>query len=474
MSSRAHNSRGLAFFNAGTDNPVMMKGMAITVTCSCGQQQFADDTLAGQTMPCLVCGQPLTIPRNAPRTAARKPTARPRESTPHLRWPIWLVAAALIPLVAFGTILVINATRSPPDEPIVEISNPAPIAKAVAPLPPPILQPRLGDPETKADAPDLAEPVKAKPEIPRPRVVPTLPRIEPVKPEALPPVEPKATPAIAQPLPLVWNLQEGMVFFQELTVTHRPTFKVNGLPVPSFLNYRIVSRFTVKRRDAADTWTVEQKIVTAQLLNADDLSKSTVEGAIAKLPGTVFHLHLNRKMEVTSFEGTANAWNVAGAGLGIQMASLIDRDGWRELAQATFFQFDQAPTPGLRWSKPMAHHWGSLGVWNGQTHYAYLGREPVAPAATEASLHKVGYALQLAYQAPKGGAIGLMTVQNAQFNPPQGSGFLLFDSRRGRVIAAEERFRVQGILTANILGQATRIEIDEDQHFAIRIHDKHP
>lgn len=474
MSSRAHNPRSVAFSNAGHDNPVMMKGMAITVTCSCGQQQFADDTLAGQTMPCLVCGQPLAIPSDAPRAPARKPTARARKIMPHIRWPVWLVAAALIPFIAFGTILVIYATRPHPNEPIVEDSNPAPIAKTIAPLPPPIPQPRLSNPETKADAPNLAEPVKPKPEIPRPKVVPTLPKIEPVKPKALPPVEPKGTPAIAQPLPLVWNLQEGMVFFQELTVTHRPIFKVNGLPVPSFLNYRVVSRFTVKRRDAADTWTVEQKIESAQLLNADDLSKSTVEGAIGKLPGTVFQLRLNRKMEVTAFEGAANAWNFAGAGLGIQTASLIDRDGWRELAQATFFQFDQAPTPGLRWSKPMAHHWGSLGAWNGQIHYVDLGREPATPATAEASLHKVGYALQLAYQAPKAGAIGLMTIQNAQFNPPQGSGFLLFDSRRGRVIAAEERFRVQGVLTANILGQATRIEIDEDQHFAIRIHDKHP
>ena len=51
---------------------------------------------------------------------------------------------------------------------------------------------------------------------------------------------------------------------------------------------------------------------------------------------------------------------------------------------------------------------------------------------------------------------------------------LLFDAARGKVVSAEERFRVKGIINANLLGQNTTIEIVEDQHFSIRIHDKQP
>ena len=65
----------------------------------------------------------------------------------------------------------------------------------------------------------------------------------------------------------------------------------------------------------------------------------------------------------------------------------------------------------------------------------------------------------------------------------QGVTFSVYSDKRGaekvmpvclvpRVIAAEERFRVKGLINVNLLGQNTGIEIDEDQHFLIRIHDK--
>ena len=68
----------------------------------------------------------------------------------------------------------------------------------------------------------------------------------------------------------------------------------------------------------------------------------------------------------------------------------------------------------------------------------------------------------------------MMKINGANFQPQQAGGELLFDSARGRVIAAQETFRVKGLLNANVLGQNTLVEIDEEQHFMIRIHDKTP
>ena len=149
----------------------------------------------------------------------------------------------------------------------------------------------------------------------------------------------------------------------------------------------------------------------------------------------------------------------------MQMVSLLDRDGWKELAQATFFQMDGPLKANARWSKGLTHHWGSLGSWDGQVKYAYLGQE--------GANHKIGYGLQLAYKAPKAGAtIGGMQILGAEFQAPEAGGVLVFDAVRGKVVAAEERFRVKGLLTTSILGEKTAIEIDEDQHFLIRIHEK--
>ncbi len=317
-------------------------------------------------------------------------------------------------------------------------------------------------PPAKKEMPKVVEPVKPKEE--PPELV-----VTPIKSKEPPPVvvEKEKKPLnLIEPLKLVWKLKAEEVLFQELIVTQKPTYKVQGLQVAAFLQYRIVSRFTVKQRNDDGSLIVEQKIESAKLVQADELTKPSVEGALAAMPGTTYTLTLSPTMDVTKFEGgpgAAKVMQLAG-GLGMQMTSLIDRDGWKELDQSTFFQMNEPLKPNARWSKPLAHSWGSLGSWNGQTHYQYAGQEK--------DLHKITYGLQLAYKAPKAGTAGLMTVNSATFQPPVAGGVLLFDAAEGRVIGAEERFRVKGFININLLGQNTGVEIDEDQHFAIRIHDR--
>jgi hypothetical protein len=266
----------------------------------------------------------------------------------------------------------------------------------------------------------------------------------------------------------MWKLAPGDHFFQELTVTQKPTFKVQGIAVASQLQYQIVSRFTVKDASADGSLIVEQKVESAKLLFADELTKPAVTGAVAQLPGATYTLHLSPKMDVTKFEGAIAGPKVGAlqidGGLGVQMASLLDRDGWKELAQSTFFQMDEPLQSGARWSKPHTHNWGSLGAWSGKIHYAYAGQQD--------GYHKIAFGSQLAFKAAAASQLGLLTVQSADFKSPQAVGTLFFDAVKGKVVAAEERFRVAGVLNASLLGQNTPIEIVEDQHFLIRIGDK--
>ena len=119
------------------------------------------------------------------------------------------------------------------------------------------------------------------------------------------------------------------------------------------------------------------------------------------------------------------------------MVSLLDRDGWKELAQATFFQMEGPIKTNARWSKPMTHP-GIARCLGGQIKYAYLGQEKAQ--------HKIGYGLQLMYKAPKAGtAIAGMRILSAEFQAPEAGGVLLFDAVRGKVVAAEEQFRVKGV-----------------------------
>ncbi len=476
--------------------------MPITLTCQCGKKQLVAPEMAGQKVACVMCGNALKVP--ALGVLASKPKAKPVARV----LPVGLILAAagvlltLLGAVGFLAWAVSNQPTAPklivqndggpgdkPHEPPAEErkveekkpaevkpkDSPNQVIQPIKPSDPPkhvIEKVKSSDPPKQVIEPvkpsdppkKISEPVKPKDP---PKTV-----VEPVKPKPPPVVEKKLPPLnVIESVKLVWKLREGEVFYQELGVTQKPTFKVAGLPIAMFVQYHVVSRFTVKKQNKDGSLVVEQKIESARLVQADELSKGSIALSLGQLAGTTYTLELSPKMDVTKFDGAKDNpqiknLQIAG-GVGMQMSSLIDRDGWKELAQATFFQLDLTPKANMAWSKPMTHNWGSMGSWHGQIHYLYMGQQK--------DLHRITYGLKLAYKAPVVGAgAGMMKLNGANFQPQQAGGELIFDSARGRVVLAQETFRVKGLLNANVLGQNTLVEIDEEQHFAIRIHDKLP
>ena len=273
-------------------------------------------------------------------------------------------------------------------------------------------------------------------------------------------------PVIASgPLILEWKLKQGDVFFQELKVVQKPTYSILGVFFNSSLQYTVLSRFTVEKA-GPEGLQVKQKVEAAQLVQADALTQGILAPAVLKLPGTTFTIHLNPRMEVTKFIAGAKPFEMANllGGQGLQLASLLDQDGWKELAELTFFQPNRALERNAKWSRKMTHNWGALGSWAGQIHYVYNGKEK--------GIHKVAYGLDMVYKAPKGG--GMLPINNAAFKPHIAGGLIHFDAERGKVLEAQERFHVRGRLTLNLLGQNSPVEIDEDQLFYIRIWERDP
>jgi len=268
----------------------------------------------------------------------------------------------------------------------------------------------------------------------------------------------------AGPLLLEWKLKQGDIIFQELKVVQKPNYSLLGVFFNTSLQYTVLSSFTVEKA-GTEGLEVKQKIEAAQLVQADALTQGILAPAIVKLPGTTFTIHLNPRMEVTKFEG-AKPFQMANllGGQGLQLASLLDQDGWKELADLTFFQPNRPLEKNAKWSRKMTHNWGALGSWAGKIHYAYTGKEK--------GIHKVAYSLGMVYQAPKAG--GMLPINKAAFKPHIAGGLIHFDAERGKVTEAQERFHVRGRLNLNLLGQNSPVEIDEDQLFYIRIWDRDP
>jgi hypothetical protein len=460
--------------------------MPINLICSCGLRQSVRNATAGLTLTCS-CGKVISVPtldilrqRKAEARAAFSP--EPDYDAPPDRSGRRVLLAAAGLLVLIGLVGWVAWLASHP-RPATQIAQGderrrSPEEPGDSPRRQTLpdqrnqsepTQPEPGRVETPTKPPAKPIPIVDPGEKPEPVVEPVKPVVEPPRPKEPPPLPMEVKPPAPPPEGrlLVWRLKEGETFYQEVTVTQKPSFSVQGLPVQLVLRYQVVSRFTVRKINEDGSRVVEQKIESAKILEADDLTQAGVAGPVAALPGTTYTLHLSPKMDVTRFEGADAQPGVKPlpGGQGMQMTSLVDRDGWKELAQMTFFQMDQPPTPKARWSKPLTHNWGALGSWAGQTQYEYLGRQ--------GDVHKIGYALKLTYKAPAAGAVvGGMQITAANFQPQQAVGLLSFDAARGKVVVAEERFRVKGVLTASILGQQTAIEMEEDQHFLIRILEK--
>ncbi len=272
---------------------------------------------------------------------------------------------------------------------------------------------------------------------------------------------------IGQPLKLEWKLKKGDTFYQDLLVAQKPTFRMQGLVFQSHLQYSVLSSFTVEKITPQEL-VVIQKVEAAKLLQADPTMQGLLAPAVAKLPGTTFTILLSPQMQVKKFVGAAAKIQIANpmlGGLGFQTASLLDLDGWREMAQATFFLPDRPLAKDTRWTKPMAHNWGPLGSWSGQTLYAYTGQK--------GTLHQFAYGHKMTYLPPKGKGMGLpLQITGAAFQAHEAAGTLLFDADKGRVLAGEERFHVRGALTLAILGQNIAVEIEEEQQFRFQILDR--
>ncbi len=276
--------------------------------------------------------------------------------------------------------------------------------------------------------------------------------------------------ASEEPVRLAWTLEPGRRLYQELIVTQKSSCQVQGLEIATGLKYLVLSSFLVEDIASDGTATVRQRIESTRLLEADGMARSIFGDLLAKLSGKTFRLTLNPRMEVVDLEAGEDAFPIVTggnpmAGQPLMMASLVDRDGWRELNQLTFFQPDRTLKPNDRWQRQVAHSWGPLGNWKGQADYRYDGEED--------GLDRVAYELKLVHQAPDAQAAGALPFQprDATFQTEKAGGIILFDRRRGRIEQAAETFHVRGAMAIELLGQKASIGVVEQQDFQLRIYE---
>jgi hypothetical protein len=280
---------------------------------------------------------------------------------------------------------------------------------------------------------------------------------------------PKAIPEVVKRTP---GLKKGDRFYQEVVFGRSSTFRVLGTDIGNQSQYAFLSSFKVEEATEEGPRVVTQKVEAVRLTRADPAQQVRLNALLQKTKGATFRITLGPAGEVVKFEGEQAPLALAQGGaltgeLAFLLQSTLDLDGWKELAQLTFFRPPKERSKDGRWRRKMAHHWGPLGAWLGEVVYA--------PAGKVAALDRYDYPLGLTYLPPRGGGAGLpFQVARSEFRLLPSGGSIAFDAARGRVAAAEERFRVRGVLAVMALGVTSVVEMEESQQFQLRILDAKP
>ncbi|HEX4609431.1 MAG TPA: hypothetical protein VH092_14635 [Urbifossiella sp.] len=259
----------------------------------------------------------------------------------------------------------------------------------------------------------------------------------------------------------------GETFDQEVTVTRRSVLSVLGTGVPQTAAYTFTSRLAIEAVGPDGSLVVRQRVETTRLGDCDPASRGVLEDALKKTKDATFEITVGAAGEVTGLKGLGDpvrvdAKNDPIGGQSLRVSSLLDADGWKELAGLTFFRPDRPLAVGEKWARPMTHSWGALGSWYGRTRYTAVGRRDGA--------ERVEYAHEMTYRPPAGGGMELpFRILRAEFKPEAAGGAIRYDAARGRVTAAEESFRVRGVLVVSAAGVEAAVEMEESQGFRLRI-----
>jgi hypothetical protein len=268
--------------------------------------------------------------------------------------------------------------------------------------------------------------------------------------------------------------EKPLVLFQELDIQRQPKLSMLGTVMAQDIHYRILSELHVEQPDEKGFRQVQQVVKDTNLVKADALSRTMFEDSLKRLIGWQFSYKLNLRNEVVEIRGPDGDKKIApiepAGAKGFLVTSVMDEDGWKELAELSFFTPDPKGMQNQSWSRQMTHNFEPLGSWFGETTFVPRGKEQ--------GVLRFDYAHKMTYKPPEkpaAAAGGLpFTIKNADFKAGTAGGIIYYDTRLKRVHSAQEQFHVLGTLSADALGQVLDIPVEEKQAITVRIVDQNP
>jgi hypothetical protein len=280
-----------------------------------------------------------------------------------------------------------------------------------------------------------------------------------------------AAPATSSPAAGLPPVDAPALLYQRVEVFHDLSYEILTTSIPDKSRFQILSKLELSPRAADGSREVSQVIEQTRLELAGDTTRELYESELRDLIGQQYTFTLNSRDEVikfTGFGGRPASAPVTRSGMeGFASVTVIDQDGWKEIAQLSFLQPDRSIAAGQPWTRPMTHDFNELGSWQGTTTFTLQGPEGAGT--------RYNYVHDMTYHPPKGGP-GLLPfdVSDADFKATKAEGSFVFDPTHGHVTDVRETFEMEGSLGASMLAGAATVKLREHQELTIQLSRQNP
>ncbi len=283
---------------------------------------------------------------------------------------------------------------------------------------------------------------------------------------------------------LKWKFEKDRPFYQEITTTTEQAMKVMGTDVTQNQQQTFYFSWTPKEQHKDGSWVLTRKIEAVKMDmeiggnrikydSTKDIGRANPLGDFFKaLVGSEFEMKISPEMKVGEIKGRDDFINKlikANPQMEPLLKQILGEDALKQMAEPAFVALPNMPVKkGQSWEpKPTTLNMGPIGSYETTYKYTYDG--------TQGQLDKIKVQSTLKYRAPAADDGNLpFKIKTADIKSEKGSGTILFDRAKGRIICFELNLKLVGKMTIDIGGHVTEVDLSQTQKTTVKTTDTNP
>jgi hypothetical protein len=282
-------------------------------------------------------------------------------------------------------------------------------------------------------------------------------------------------PATGDKVEIKWKFEKDKPFYQEMTTDTDQNMKVMGMEVNQKQKQTFYFSWTYKEDDKDKNMVMVQKIEGVKLtiniadnpINFDSTNPAAQNTALAEffkaLVGSEFRLTLDKDLKVLKVEGRDEFLKKLGTTnqtMEPLLKRILNEDALKQMADPTFGIVPNKPVAkGESWTRDSKLSLGPIGSYKNTYKYTYEGQDD-----KNKDLAKVKVDTTLTYEPPTDPGEGLpFRIKEAKLTSKDASGDVRFDVKKGRLEESNLKLKLEGDLTIEIGGMASKVELKQSQ-----------